>query len=125
MDSKSIDDKIQLWDSLTDETVVYVPTVYSKDSHTMALFVEAASPKNKESVVTMIFLNKDEADQYRTAKSTTPITFVKISLGKLYSSFSKFFGKNYSKQFNCMLSTVDVKGEFHRIETVWSNQTNS
>lgn len=115
------DDKLQLWDQLGDDVEVYVPTVWSKDKDARALFVEA---KDKESVMSLVFLNRDEAEKYRNQR-TSPISFVRIKLGKLYMSFGKFFGKAYSKKFECVLSTVDIQGEFRSVEVLWSNQINS
>lgn len=120
--NKHHDDKLQLWDQLGDEVEVFVPTVWSKEKATRALFVE---PKDKEAVLAMVFLNREEAEKYREHRSRSPITFVRITLGKLYVSFGKYFGKTYSKKFECVLSTVDIQGEFRNVEVLWSNQSHS
>src|SRR5579859_5914977 len=89
------DEKLQLWDSLGDEVEVFVPTVWNNEKAARALFVE---PKDKEYVISLVFLKREEAERYREARARSPITFVKISLGRLYVSFGKYFGKSYSKK---------------------------
>ena len=116
------EEKVQLWDSLGDEVQVFVPTLWNQANSSRAIFVE---PRDKDHVISMVFLRREEAEKYRALRSKNPITFVIIPLGKLFNSFGRFFGEKYSKKFECVLSTVDIQGEFRAVDILWSNQTNS
>jgi hypothetical protein len=120
--SNIAEEKIQLWDSMGDDVQVFVPTLWNTEKAQRAIFVE---PRDKDYVISMVFLHRAEAEKYREFRSKSPITFVIIPLGKLFNSFGRFFGKKYGKRFDCVLSTVDIQGEFRAVDVLWSNQTNS
>lgn len=120
-----IDEKLQLWDSLGDDVEVFLPTVWNKNRDSRAMFVELVDPKDRDRIAATIFLNREDAGKYRQKIGKEEMAFVKITLGRLYNSFAKYFSKTNGKKFECVLSTVDIRGDFRQIEIIWSNQNHS
>jgi hypothetical protein len=114
---------LNIWDSTDGDTIVYIP-LSSVSEKGRSLFVESFNNKKEsDHLIARAFLTVEEAEAYVKLKKGQSIGLAKLKLERLYISFERFFGKKeYSKTFECVLSSLSVDGEFTELDILWTNK---
>jgi len=112
-----LDAALALWDALDDDAEVFFPVVVSNSKR--AFYLE--KPANKEALVFRIFISQDEAQSYVIQHRNSSISLATSTVGHLLPSLERNLSRNIDKKIDCVLSTLDMEGNFHAIETIWSN----
>lgn len=118
---KDIETALALWDALDDEAEIFVPIVLNSKGGENFFFYEKSSPANKGKMLIRVFINKDEANSYKISTKYSKLTLAATTLGNLMKSLEKNLAPNIQDDVDCVLSTLDMEGRLHIIETLWSN----
>jgi len=114
---------IDLWDNVKDDTIVYVSVIPGKMPIDNSIFMEGNKKSNRHTI--RVFLHREEADMYRRGGSGR-LSLVKTNIEHLIQNLNRIFKnrEKSGKDTHCVLSTIDVDGQFYGIELLWSKFTN-
>ena len=119
---KDLESALALWDALDDEAEVFVPIVLNNEGGKNYFFYEKdATPSVKGKMFIRVFINRDEANSYKLSTRYSKLTLATTTLGNLMRSLEKNLASQGDNKVDCVLSTLDMEGKFHIIETLWSN----
>lgn len=120
--NNDLETAIALWDALDDEAEIFVPIVLNQGGGKNYFFMERGSlPTNKDNLTVRVFINKDEADSYKLQKRNNKLTLATTTVGHLLASLDRNLVNLIDNKIECVLSTLDMEGNFRTIETLWSN----
>ena len=120
MIKNDLESALELWDALDDKAEIFVPVMQSEVSKKNLFFIERDG-KNKGVLLLRVFIDKEEGEAYKTNKKVSKIFLAETTLGHLLISLEKNLKIDVDKRIDCVLSTLDMEGNFRSIETLWSN----
>lgn len=124
MIKNDIETAMALWDALDDEAEVFVPIILNSGGAKNYFFIEkSASPVAQNKMFLRVFINRDEADTYKLKKRSPKMTLAMTTVGHLLSALDRNLAREVDKDIDCVLSTLDMEGNFYAIETLWSNNS--
>lgn len=112
-----IESALALWDALDDDAEIFFPVVVSNSKK--AFYLE--KPAGKDTMTIRAFISQSEAQSYVIQRQNSSVSLATSTVGHLLSSLERNLSRNIDKKVNCVLSTLDMEGNFHAIETIWSN----
>lgn len=116
-----IETAMALWDALDDDAEVIVPIILNSGGARNYFFIERAPGADPKKLILRVFINRDEADSYKLKKRSGKLTLATTTIGHLMSALSRNLSYEVDKEIDCVLSTLDMEGNFYSIETLWSN----
>jgi len=115
-----LESALALWDALEEEAEIYVPVVLDSTSNGKFFVERGTLPANKDRMLVRVFVNRDEADSYKLFKKGNRLTLATTTVGHLLASLERNL-TTIDGKIECVLSTLDMNGNFHILETLWSN----
>lgn len=120
----NVEDALALWDAIQEDSDIFIPMVPGKEGDKNKIFLETVTPMKKEEKrksVLRIFINRDEADAYRIMNASSRVTVAKTTMIALLRFMERHFKNTVDMDLQCVLSTIDMDGKFHSLDSLWSN----
>jgi hypothetical protein len=111
---------VDVWDNITDDTVVYIPIKWSQTLGKEAMFVEVED-KQKGSFIVKIFLTKEDASAYKEKNVGKILSLAKTKLSYLTKKLNDTYAGKTDKRIFCAVFAKDATESFYPIDLVWSS----
>jgi hypothetical protein len=109
-----------VWDSLTDETEVFIPIHKSQENGEpkVVLLVDNTNTQNVGEV--RVFLTDEEMKNYLAQTNKKEVAYVRYSILKLNKSMNVLLSKKADLRLNVVLYTLDITKKLYPVETLWT-----
>lgn len=111
---------IDIWDSLTDETEVFIP-IHKSEENGESKVVLLVDNTNKQNVGEVrVFLTDEEMKSYLSSSNKKEVAYVRYSILKLNKSMNVLLSKKTDLKLNVVLYTMDISKKVYPVETLWT-----
>jgi len=122
----NLDSALEFWDEVDEYSKVYLLILIGnkEKKRPNTLFLEDAWNNRKERKIIRIFLTKDEIYKYKKIIKKENMSTAKTTIEYLLNFLNEKENiGEVDEPVDCMLSTIDVDGNIHSVEMLWSSST--